>query len=56
MTLSRLEVDCTAGSGSITRFTPAANGALYLVDDACRVAWRNGRLMVLAKGLTVIIR
>ena len=93
MTLSRLEVDCTAGSGSITRFTPAANGALYLVnvpanadlgnyvvplsvgevgetsgfktwrvfvngvvDDACRVAWRNGRLMVLAKGLTVLIR
>ena len=32
MTLSRLEVDCTAGSGSITRFTPAADGALYLVN------------------------
>ena len=32
MTLSRLEVDCTAGSGSITRFTPAVDGALYLVN------------------------
>lgn len=32
MTLSRLEVDGTTGSGSITRFTPAADGALYLVN------------------------
>ena len=32
MQIGRLEVDCTAGSGSITRFTPAADGALYLVN------------------------
>ena len=32
MQIGRLEVDCAADSGSITRFTPAANGALYLVN------------------------
>lgn len=31
-TLSHVSVDCAAGAGTITRFTPAANGVLELVN------------------------
>ena len=41
MVLDRLAVDCTAGAGTITRFTPAPNGILDLtVEDPKTV--RNG--------------
>lgn len=41
MVLDRLAVDCTAGAGTITRFTPAPNGILDLtVEDPKAV--RNG--------------
>ena len=47
--LSRISVDCAAGAGTITRFTPAANGVLELVNiDAAQL--KNAYALPLSVG------